>query len=233
MHEPLQDSNNQRFSHLIVWAYWIDADGMKLGLAATGMGWIRLVLLLWLIPVGLALLLWGQMSLSLIIFLAATALSSVSHMLEERPDSPSLFLVALISIALPIIGIGCIIWGQVSAGGAALLVAMLLFFLYHIGHRTTQTWRQRSILIEVLLTLLALGALAQLPLFGNGLQLITALVAIFSLSLVPRDWTERNEGFYEVDAQGRPVRFLSKDLKLRHWSWPMLRPRFLRVVQQA
>jgi hypothetical protein len=64
MHEQPQESDNRGSAQLTVGAYWIDADGMKLGLAAARMGWIRLLLIFWLIPVGLGLLLWGQIPLS-------------------------------------------------------------------------------------------------------------------------------------------------------------------------
>lgn len=90
-------------------------------------------------------------------------------------------------------------------------------------------------LIESVVTLLALGALLQitLPLVGNSLQTVTVLLTIIFLPLTPRlgNWLETQEGFYEVDSWGRPIRFLTNTFTLEHLTLPMLRPRFLCRVQ--
>ncbi|GHO42103.1 hypothetical protein KSX_02660 [Ktedonospora formicarum] len=193
-------------------------------------------MLLWLIPVSLALLLLGHLSLSIILALGEMTLLNFFYAIEISSLSPAIFLISLLSIGLPLASIGGIIWGHLSVGGSALLLSMGFRIFSHVRFRKARSWAWHDLLIESVTVLLALGALFQitLPLLGNSLQIITALLSIVFLPLTPRpgDWPEEQSGFYEVDSQGRPVRFLTNKLNLEQLGWPMLRPHFLRRVQQ-
>jgi hypothetical protein len=236
MSDQLEQQNNQSIPRLQAWLYWIDTDGMKIGIAMSTTSWLRLLVLIWLVPVSLALLLLGHVSLSIILALAEIALLNAFYAKEVPSRSSVFFLTSLLSIGLPLVGIGFIVWEHLSVGGIALLLSMLFRIVSQIRDRKVRRWTWHSMLIESISTLLAFGALFQitLPLLGNCLQTITVLLSIFFLPLTPRpgDWPEKQEGFYEVDLQGRPVRLLTNKLNLQHLTLPMLRPRFLRRVQQ-
>jgi hypothetical protein len=180
MSDQLERHTNQRVPHLQAWLYWIDTDGMKIGMAMSLTSWIILLVQLWFVPVSVALLLFGHAALSIILALGEIALLNLFFVIEVPFNSRALFLVALVSIGLPLVSIGCIIWGHLSVGGVALLTTMVFRLFSHLRFRTTRRWTRRSMLIECVSILLALGALVQvtLPLLGNRVHIMTILLSL-------------------------------------------------------